>query len=432
METLRSAAQAHPEEGDIALALSILTEASGGKETETARWLDKALELEPSSPWPRLQKGLSLLKEGDAKGALAQAEKAIALAPERVEAWQLSGSARRQAGDYAGAIQDFSRALLMDPSDALGVSRFQLALATTGAGDFLAARQALEGDLPPFPDLIYRLAWSFAGRNFLDRSFHGEDWLAQRDRFTDPHAAPAQAYAAVASLLDSLGDPYTRLRGVEETESIYLRARSESLQADPSGAPTSTSAPFVAGDLGGDIGYLRLTSFSDPSAREAIRKALERMAQSQGLVLDLRGNAGGLTSEADAIAAMLLEQGETLGVQRSATGEEVQKVPQTRPVYSHKPLVVLTDRRTGSAAEKLAAGLQGSGRATIVGEGTFGKGAAQMSRLLPGGPMVLVTATESLTPSGAPIQGRGVMPDVPAEEDESLKKAKEILKPPTP
>jgi C-terminal processing protease CtpA/Prc len=320
----------------------------------------------------------------------------------------------------------------MDPADTLGVARFQLALSRAAAGNTFAARQALEGDLPPFPELIYRLAWSFAGRNFLDQSFHGQDWLAQRDRFSDALAPPDQAYAAVAAMLATLGDPYTRLRAAEETESLYLKRRSDSLETDRSGAPTESSSSFITRDLGGDIGYLRLTSFSDPSSREAIRKALERMAEDQGLVLDLRGNAGGLASEADAIAGMLMESGEILGVQRSASGEEIQKVPQTRPVYSRRPLVILTDRRTGSAAEKLAAGLQGSGRATVLGEGTFGKGAAQMSRLLPGGPMVLVTAVENLSPSGAAIQGRGVIPDVPAGEDESLEKAKEILKQPTP
>jgi tetratricopeptide (TPR) repeat protein len=432
LETLRGAAKRFPEQGEIALALAVLLGDQAADEKEASGWLGKALLLEPRSPWPILQGGLVRLRANDATGALAEAQKAISMAPNRVEAWQLAGSSRRLSGDYAGAILDLSRSLLMDPADSLGVSRFQLALSQAAAGNSFAARQALEGDLPPFPDLIYRLAWSFAGRNFLDQSFRGRDWLAQRDRFTDAGAAPAQAYAAVAEMLATLGDPYTRLRGTEETESLYLRRRSDSLETDRSGAPTGSSSAFITRDLGGDIGYLRLTSFADPSSREAIRKALERMAQDQGLVLDLRGNAGGLTSEADAIAGMLMETGETIGVQRSATGEVIQKVPQTRPVYSRKPMVILTDKRTGSAAEKLAAGLQGSGRATVLGEGTFGKGAAQMSRLLPGGPMLLVTAVESLSPSGAAIQGRGVIPDVPAGEDESLEKAKEILKQPTP
>ena len=432
LETLRGAARDSPEQGKIALALAVLMGDRGADEKEATEWLGKALLLEPGSPWPILQAGLVRLRANDAPGALAAAEKAIAMAPNRVEAWQLAGSARRLAGDYSGAVRDFSDSLLMDPADTLGVARFQLALSQAAAGNTFAARQALEGDLPPFPELIYRLAWSFAGRNFLDQSFHGQDWLSQRDRFTDALAPPDQAYAAVAEMLATLGDPYTRLRASEETESLYLKRRSDSLETDRSGAPTESSSSFITRDLGGDIGYLRLTSFSDPSSREAIRKALERMAEDQGLVLDLRGNAGGLASEADAIAGMLLESGETLGVQRSASGEEVQKVPQTRPVYSRRPLVILTDRRTGSAAEKLAAGLQGTGRATVLGEGTFGKGAAQMSRLLPGGPMVLVTAVENLSPTGAAIQGRGVIPDVPAGEDESLEKAKEILKKPTP
>ncbi|PYQ14186.1 MAG: hypothetical protein DMH00_02315, partial [Acidobacteria bacterium] len=372
LEELRGAALAFPDRGDVALALSVLLDKGNSDGKEAAAWREKVARLDPRSPWPPLWKGLALLKAGDGRGAVVEAQRALELAPDRVEAWQLAGSARRVAGDPAGAVKDLNRALLLDPSDFLGAARFQLALTHAGTGDYLAARQALEGDLPPFSELIYRLAWSFVDRNFLDRTFRGQDWQKLRDRFTDPHAAPARAYAEVAALLDSLNDPYTRLRGTEETVEIYLRPRSSRLETDRSGAPLPDSGTVITGDLGEDIGYLRLTNFSDPSAREAIRKALEKMALEEGLVLDLRGNAGGLVSEADAIAGMLLEPGETLGIQRSATGEAIQKVPQTRPVLGRKPMVILTDRRTGSAAEKLAAGLQGSGRATVLGENTFG------------------------------------------------------------
>ena len=432
LEVLREAAKRLPEDADIALALAVQLSETGGDPKEASAWLAQARKLAPGSVWPLLHEGVAQLKAGDATSALEAARQALVVAPGRVEAWELSGAARRQKGDHAGAIDDLTRALLMDPADSLGVARFQLALAHVAAGDPFAARQALEGDLPPFPDLIYRLAWSFAARNFLDPSFHGQDWVAQRDRFPNPRGEPNEAYAAVAALLSTLADPYTRLRGIEETESLYVRRRSAGLETDRFGAPSGTSSTLIAKDLGEDIGYLRLTNFSDPSSREAIRKALERMAEEQGLVLDLRGNAGGLASEADAIAGMFLEPGETIGIQKSAAGETAQKVPQTRPVFGRKRLVILTDKRTSSAAEKLAAGLQGSGRATVLGESTFGKGAAQMSRLLPGGPMVLVTAIESLSPTGAAIQGQGVIPDVPASEDESLEKAKEILKNPSP
>jgi C-terminal processing protease CtpA/Prc/Tfp pilus assembly protein PilF len=432
IQILRDAWRDFPNRSEVALSLGVLSAQldRGGEDPDAL--IAKAIELDPRSPWPLLQKGLRCLKSEDGKGASAVAEKALAIAPDLVEAWQLAGSARRVAGDPARAAEDLSRALLLDPADSLGVTRFQLSLALAAAGDRPAARQALEGDLPPFPDLIYRLAWSFAGGTFLDRNFHGQDWQALRDRFPDPHASPARAYAAVAAMLQSLGDPYTRLRSAEETTSIYLRLRAEKLETDAQGAPLPSSGTVLTRDLGGDIGYLRLTSFSDPSSREAIRKALEKMAMEQGLVLDLRGNAGGLVAEADAVAGMLLEEGETLGVQRTASGEEVQKVAPGQPALKRKPMVILTDRRTGSAAEKLASGLQGSGRATVLGEGTFGKGVGQISRLLPGGPMMLVTAVESLTAAGDTLQGRGVVPDIPSEEDESIEKAREILKKPTP
>jgi tetratricopeptide (TPR) repeat protein len=430
LRLLREAGAQHPDRADVALSLALRLE---GNDPEMKEWLDKAVALDPSSPWPHLHKGLLLLKSGDAAGARREAEAAKTIAPNLPEAWQLAGSAARVEADYPAAVQQLSKALLLDPSDSLGVARVQLALAHAGAKDEPASRQALEGDLPPFPDLIYRLAWAFVDRNFLDRAARGAAWQPQRDAFTDPGAKPVQAYAAVAASLASLGDPYTRLRSAQETEALYVRGRLEKMVTDASGALSPSSSAVVTGDLGGDIGYLRLTTFSDPSARAAIRKALEQMAEKQGLVLDLRGNLGGLAAEADAVAGMLLEEGETLGFQRTGAGEEIQKVPQTRPAFARKPLIILTDRRTGSAAEKLAAGLQGSGRATILGETTLGKGAGQMSRLLPGGAMLLVTAVESLTPAGEAIQGRGVIPDVPAEGDESLEKAREILeKPPAP
>jgi carboxyl-terminal processing protease len=156
------------------------------------------------------------------------------------------------------------------------------------------------------------------------------------------------------------------------------------------------------------------------------------MAERQGLVLDLRGNPGGLSSDADAIAGLLLEPGQELGRERTRFGDQIQTAPQTRPLFMKKPLVILTDRRTGSAAERLAAGLQGAGRATVVGEETFGKGVGQVGRLLPGGEMLLVTALENLTREGRPLQGRGVVPDVPGTDDDSLEKAKELLRKPSP
>jgi len=424
---LRETADRFPARTEPHMVLAVLIDASEGDPTEAVREAARAVELAPESPWVRLQKGVLLLRAGDASGAIREGEKAVRLAPDLPEGHQLLGAAQRAGGDFPGAVAELTRALVLDPTDSLGVVRFQLSLALAAQGKRPEARSALEGDVPPFPELIYRLAWSFARRTFLDRSFSGQDWRAWRDRLPDPGAGENGAYAAVAEMLASLRDPYTRVRGLEETEAIYLAAHSAKLETDRTGTPTLSSRSVLAEELGGNLGYIRLTTFSDPSARETIRRALEKMAERDGLVLDLRGNAGGLSEEADAIAGLLLDPGEETGQERTRTGQQTRRTTQTHPLMTRKPLVILTDRRTGSAAEKLAAGLQGAGRATVVGEETFGKGAAQMSRLLPGGGMVLVTAVENLTRAGKPIQERGVTPDV-AGEDAPLEKAKEILR----
>jgi tetratricopeptide (TPR) repeat protein len=432
VDEMRETAALFPDREEVLLSLASILGVAAGPSAEISGNLDRALELAPGSPWSHLAKGVALLQEGEFDGAVQEGERVVSLAPDLAEGHQLLGVARRQAGDLPGALQELRRALLMDPADSPGVVRFQMALTLSALGEHRAAEAALEGDTPQLPDLTYRLAWSFVRRTFLDRDFRGQDWLAWRDRSPGPAASPGETCATVAEMLASLRDPYTRLRGVDETAAIYLRARSPDLEKEASGSPARSSASVTTRDLGGNLGYIRLTNLSDPSAREAVRKALDKMALRDGLVLDLRGNPGGLSSEADEIAGMLLEPGEDLGREKTRFGEQVQRSPQTRPAFSRKPLVILTDRRTGSAAEKLAAGLQGAGRATVVGEETFGKGAGQMSRLLPGGEMVLVTATANLTRQGRALQGRGVVPDVPASDDTSIEKAKELLQKPTP
>jgi carboxyl-terminal processing protease len=80
-----------------------------------------------------------------------------------------------------------------------------------------------------------------------------------------------------------------------------------------------------------------------------------------------------------------------------------------------RPLTILVDGQTASAAERLAASLEQAGRATLVGDPTFGKGLFQNARVLPGGHTVLVSAGEALGPDGQPIQKRGLKPQSPGD-----------------
>jgi carboxyl-terminal processing protease len=175
-------------------------------------------------------------------------------------------------------------------------------------------------------------------------------------------------------------------------------------------APQTVFAQRVATML-----VLRLTEFNrdtDTGVDGPISQAFNSRHRPDGIVLDLRGNRGGLLAEAVAVADELLpagvvaiEQGRDPAANRvwySPGGELAKDVP----------VIALVDGRTASAAEVLAAALADRGRAVVVGSSTFGKGVAQTFTTLPDGGELFVTWSRVLAPLGWPIQGLGVLPQV--------------------
>jgi carboxyl-terminal processing protease len=141
---------------------------------------------------------------------------------------------------------------------------------------------------------------------------------------------------------------------------------------------------------------------------DRLRASLEELlAQgAQGVVLDLRGNPGGLAEEAAEVAGLFVEDG---AVARFAhDGGELQVLGDAIPPL---PLVVLVDGGTASAAELVAGAIQDHGRGVIVGTRTFGKGAVLAVSDLAEGAAVQFTTAEFLTPDGHVIEGRGISPD---------------------
>lgn len=155
------------------------------------------------------------------------------------------------------------------------------------------------------------------------------------------------------------------------------------------------------------IGYIRLSSFGDESAaelREAIRQMLA--AGGKGLILDLRGNAGGLLSAAVDICDMFLPPGREIVSTRGRDGRIQDQFFSQQPPFllTEIPVVVLVDRFSASASEIVAACLQDHGRATIVGEQTWGKGTVQ--NVIPVGPgsgAMRLTTQSYWRPSGRNI-----------------------------
>jgi carboxyl-terminal processing protease len=146
----------------------------------------------------------------------------------------------------------------------------------------------------------------------------------------------------------------------------------------------------------------------------AVRKAVSPAALSQqapeGVVLDLRGNPGGLLTEAVEVASAFLEGGTVVSYEKR--GEPVRHLDAVGDGNTAVPLVVLVDEGTASAAEVVAAALQDRNRAVIVGGRTYGKGSVQEPRQLSNGSAIELTVGRYLTPSGRSLDGVGIEPDV--------------------
>ncbi|MEU3690042.1 S41 family peptidase [Streptomyces narbonensis] len=144
-----------------------------------------------------------------------------------------------------------------------------------------------------------------------------------------------------------------------------------------------------------------------------VRDAVREAPTGAGVLLDLRGNSGGLVAEAAVAASAFLDGG--LVATYDVEGEQ-------RAVYADgggdtgRPLVALIDGGTMSAAELLTGALQDRGRAVTVGSRTFGKGSVQMPSALPDGSVAELTVGHYRTPAGHAVDGRGITPDLTAAE----------------
>ncbi len=163
---------------------------------------------------------------------------------------------------------------------------------------------------------------------------------------------------------------------------------------------------------GTDIGYIRLMQFT-PQAREEIDSALKDLDTSSlsGLILDLRGNPGGLLDSAIDVASAFIKEG---NVVTEDFGNDTQRNFAVNGNYDDigVPLVVLVDERSASASELVSGALQDSHTATIIGETTFGKGTVQNIQNLVNGGGLRLTIARWLTPSGHWIHHVGITPDI--------------------
>ncbi len=209
------------------------------------------------------------------------------------------------------------------------------------------------------------------------------------------------------------------------------RVRSVRLTREQIALPIAISRIVRAG--GHKLGYVALLGFTE-GAHAFLRRAVRKVEQAgaEGIVLDLRGNGGGLLREAVLTSSIFLPKGEVVVSTRSRTqGSTVYKTVGGN--LPPRPMVVLINRDTASAAEILASALADDGDATVVGTRSFGKGVFQQVIDLSNGGALDLTIGEFFTADGISLAGKGIKPDVRALDDpdtpadEGLRRALGVL-----
>jgi carboxyl-terminal processing protease len=173
---------------------------------------------------------------------------------------------------------------------------------------------------------------------------------------------------------------------------------------------------------GNDVGYVRITQFNDLTTDElkaALKNLAKRLAEPKvkGYILDLRNNPGGLLDQAVSVSDAFLNQGEIVSIRGRAPDESQRFDAKPGDLIHGKPLIVLINGGTASAAEIVSGALQDHKRATILGTRSFGKGSVQtIIPLGPGNGALRLTTARYFTPSGRSIQAQGITPDIEVAE----------------
>ena len=275
-------------------------------------------------------------------------------------------------------------------------------------------------------DRSYDEIWSLVEANFLYRD-RLKNWNLWRHKFDHKMKNRAEAEKAINSMIESLNDEYTFFRDEPTTEERKnLRQKTKVVDYKM---------------LEGQIGYVHITTFNSMFCVPETRNALIELNQAHGLIIDLRDNWGGSITTTFDVFSLLTGSGKfvsmkgttddaeyteemTLSENSAITNTDGIETSSVREfnLTAGKPLVVLVNETTKSAAEMLAGALRDNGRALVLGSRTFGKGIVQRVWEFPNNTSIKISSARYYLPNGEYVHRVGLTPDLIVPNDGTLKR----------
>ena len=243
---------------------------------------------------------------------------------------------------------------------------------------------------------------------------------------TPAHRAGLQSGDLITHLDDeavlglTLSEAVERMRGPPDTDILLTVRRANREPFDVTITRAVIKIQSVRSRAEGDIGYIRIISFSEQTLG-GVERAMEKLraeidGEVKGLVLDLRNNPGGLLEQSVKVVDFFLQRGEIVST-RSRRPDDAQRFnAKAGDSADGLPIVVLINGGSASASEIVAGALQDHRRAIVMGTRSFGKGSVQTIVPLEGHGAIRLTTAQYYTPSGRSIQAKGIEPDIVVEQ----------------
>jgi carboxyl-terminal processing protease len=214
----------------------------------------------------------------------------------------------------------------------------------------------------------------------------------------------------------TLSEAVEKLRGPIGSEVNITVQRADDEPFDVAIIRDEIKIRSVRSRLYDDIGYIRITTFSEQTS-PGLKKSVEELTNEAenglaGIVLDLRNNPGGLLSEAIKVTDAFLERGEIVSTRGRDNSNMQHAYARPGDITNGLPVVVLINSGSASASEIVAGALKDHRRAILMGTRSFGKGSVQTIMPMPGHGAIRLTTARYYTPSGVSIQAKGIAPDI--------------------
>jgi carboxyl-terminal processing protease len=214
----------------------------------------------------------------------------------------------------------------------------------------------------------------------------------------------------------SLAEAIIKIRGPKGTSvSLLVLHEGDSEPEEIAVIRARVELPSVRFEMEGDIAYINITQFSERTDDE-LSSVLDDLDENttKAIILDLRGNPGGLLETVIDVASRFISEGIVVEIMNNQ-GKVATLTVNTNMPTTDLPMVVLVDKTSASGSEVLAGALQDHNRAIVAGNTTYGKGSVNILRRLDDGSGLYITTARWLTPNGRIIEGQGIEPDIRLE-----------------